>query len=184
MRQISCVLVLLALLTPKLLAGGPDVTFRSGEVFEMRLSGMPLEEAQQFAQQYTVSSEGTINVPLIGEVKALGLTTAQLERTIQNRLVSEKIFTQPTVIISMAQGTRIVSVSGGVKNPARLTWNVDLKLSTAVSECGGPSDFGDPKKIRIVRDSKVLGIFSLPEIQKDPAKDLKLLPGDQVIVKE
>jgi hypothetical protein len=73
---------------------------------------------------------------------------------------------------------------GGVKNPGRLAWNVDLKLSTAVGECGGPSEFADPKRIRIVRESKVLGVFNLYEIYKDPTKDQKLLPGDQVIVKE
>ncbi len=184
MRKISCLFLLFALLTPKLIGEAVPQPFRNGEVFEMRISGMPLEEAQQFAQQYTVGPDGTINVPLIGEIKALGLTTTQLERTLQNRFVVGKIFTQPTVIISQIQGTRMVTVIGGVKNPGRVLWNGDLTLTTAIGQCGGPGDFPDLKKVRIIRDSRIIGTFSIPQINKNPALDPTLLPGDQVVVPE
>ena len=182
MRQIACLLLVLVLLAPKIRAEG-GVVFRHGDVFEMRLSGMPMEDAQQFAQQYTVSSDGTINVPLIGEVKVIGLTAAQLERAGQNRLMTGKIFTQPTVIINPVQGTRVVTVTGDVKTPGRVLWNADLTLSTAVGQSGGTS-WGDGKKMRVIRDAKVIGIFNLKDITRDPSKDLKLLPGDQVVVPE
>jgi len=183
MRQISCLFVLFALLTPNLFGEGA-APFRKGDVFEMRVSGMPLEDAQQFAQQYTVGPDGTINVPLIGEIKALGLTTTELERTLQNRFVAGKIFTQPTVIISPIQGARMVTVIGGVRNPGRLPWNPDLTLTTAIGQSGGPGEFPDLKKVRIIRDSKIIGTFSVPQINKNPALDPKLLPGDQVVVPE
>lgn len=183
MRKISCLCVLFALLTPNLFGEGAP-PFRHGDVFEMRISGMPLEDAQQFAQQYTVGPDGTINVPLIGEIKALGLTTTQLERTLQNRFVAGKIFTQPTVIISPIQGARMVTVIGGVRNPGRLPWNGDLTLTTAIGQSGGPGDFPDLKKVRIIREGRILGTFSYKDAQKDPARDPKLLPGDQVVVPE
>lgn len=158
-------------------------TFRSGDVFEMRVSGVPLEDAQQFTQQYTVGPEGTVNVPLLGEIKAVGLTTPLLERTVQSRFIAARIFTQPTVIVSPVQGVRTVAVIGSVNNPGRVTWNVDLSLMTAIAERGGLNDFADRKGIRLVRESKVIGVFNLSEIGKDPAKDPKLLPGDQVLVR-
>jgi len=46
------------------------------------------------------------------------------------------------------------------------------------------SDFGSPKNIRIIREGKIFGVFNLTQIQKDPSKDQKLLPGDQVLVRE
>jgi polysaccharide export outer membrane protein len=153
-------------------------------MFDMRLGGMPAEYAQEFALQFTVGQDGSVNIPLIGEIKAAGLTGSQLERTIQNRLMAEKIFTRPTVIISIAQVARFVSVSGGVRAPQRLQWNPDLSLSSAIGNSGGLSDFGSPKGIRIVREGKVVGVFNLKDIQGDPAKDVKLLPGDQVLVRE
>jgi polysaccharide export outer membrane protein len=158
-------------------------TFRNGDVFEMRVSGVPLEDAQQFVQQYTVGPDGTVNVPLLGEIKAVGLSTPELERAIQSRLVNGKIFTKPTVIVSPVAGVRTVAVIGSVNNPGRVAWNVDLTLMTAIAERGGPNDFADRKSIRLVREAKVVGVFNLNEMTKDPAKDQKLLPGDQVLVR-
>src|ERR1043165_2535811 len=121
MRQLPCIFALLAFLAPRL-CGQAIATLRSGDVLEMRLSGMPQEYANEFTLQYTVGQDGTINVPLIGEVKATGRTSTQLERAVQTRLVQDKIFTQPTVIINIAPTARFVSVSGGVRAPQRLQW--------------------------------------------------------------
>ena len=118
MHRVLCFIVFLAVLAPRLYAQAV-ATLRPGDVFEMRLSGMPQEYASEFSLQYTVGQDGTINVPLIGEIKAVGLTSTQLERNIQTRLVADKIFTQPTVIIGIASVARYVSVSGGVRSPQR-----------------------------------------------------------------
>src|SRR5688572_1918456 len=112
MRRLLYLAALLAVLASHLSAQ-TVATLRSGDVFDMRLSGMPPEFAQEYALQYTVGQDGTVNVPGIGEIKAIGLTATQLERTIQNRLMAEKIFTRPTVIINIATVARYVSVSGG-----------------------------------------------------------------------
>ena len=181
MRPIHLLLVLLSLLTPHLRAA--DATLRPGDVFDMRLTGMPLEIVQDIANlQYTVGPDGIVNIPLIGKMKVSGLNSTQVEDAIQARYIADKIFTKPTVIISVAQGARWVSVSGGVRAPQRAPWTPDMTLAAAIGNCGGLSDFGSPKGIRVVREGKVLGIFSLKEIEKDPSKDVKLLPGDQVTV--
>lgn len=183
MRHLFCSFALLALLAPRL-SSQTIATLRPGDVLEMRLSGMPQEYASEFALQFTVSQDGALNVPLIGEVKALGLTSTQLERSIQARLVAEKIFTHPTVIINIAPSARFVSVSGGVRAPQRLQWSPDLTLSSAIGNCQGLNDFGSPKGIQVVRGGKIAGIYNLNDIRKDPAKDTQLLPGDQVVVRE
>jgi hypothetical protein len=88
------------------------------------------------------------------------------------------------VLVNVSQATRYVSISGGVRSPQRLSWSSDLTLSSAIGNCQGLSDFGSPKGIRIIREGKVAGTFNLKDIQKDPAVDPKLLPGDQVVVRE
>ena len=165
-------------------ANGSVALLRPGDVFEMRLSGMPAEFATDFNQQYTLGGEGTVSVPLIGEIRASGSTPSQFERAVEAKLVSEKIFTHPTVLINIAQATRYVSVSGGVRQPQRLQWSNDLTLTSAIGNCAGLSDFGSPKGIRIIRNQAVFGTFNLTLLQKDPSQDPKLLPGDQVVVRE
>jgi polysaccharide biosynthesis/export protein len=160
------------------------VTLRTGDMFDLRLGGIPQEYAAEFAFQYTIGQDGTINVPLIGEIKAVGLTPSQLERAIQAKLVTDKVFSHPAVLINVAQAARFVSISGGVLAPQRLSWSPDLTLSSGIGNCGGLGVFSNGKGIRIVRDGKVAGSYSLKELSKDPSKDPKLFPGDQVIVPE
>ena len=170
---------------PVAAAGGASATLRPGDAFDMRLTGMPADVVQDIANiQYTVGPDGTVNIPLIGKTKASGLNPTQLEDAIQARYIADKIFTRPTVIINVIQGTRYVSISGGVKQPNRLPWSSDMTLGSAIGNSGGLGDFGNPKGIRIIREGKVFGIYNYKEIQKDPAKDVKLLPGDQVTVPE
>ena len=201
MRCICFLLAWVALLTPRLFGQGV-APFRNGDVFEMRISGMPMEDAQQFAQQYTVGPDGMVNVPLIGEIKALGLTTPELERTLQKRFVAGKIFTQPTVIISLVQGVRMVTVIGGVRNPGPVAMerrsDADHRDRPMREALG---DFPDlvKKSASSVMDSKIIGTFSVRDDQEGPSAQgpeapawrpggragvisPNLLPGDQVVV--
>jgi polysaccharide export outer membrane protein len=171
----------LLILTASLVAQtGPLV--RVGDIVEMRLSGVPQELAAEYAVQYTVGPEGTVNVPLIGEMKVSGLTATQVEREVQAKLVAEKIFTHPTAIISISAASRIVSVGGGVRAPQRLQWSQDLTLQTAIESAGGPDDFSDTKRVRLIRDGRIFQKYDLRILRKDPSQDPRLLPGDQVYV--
>jgi polysaccharide export outer membrane protein len=178
----SCLIVLLVLVGSHLRAE-VAVPLRAGDVFELHLAGMPQDLAAEFAYAYTVAQDGTVNVPMIGEMKAAGLTSSQLERAIQAKFVADKVFTHPTVLISVAQAARVVYFTGGLRTPGHVTWTPDLTLSRGVGECGGVSDFSHDG-IRVIRDGKVAGTFKLKEIAKNPGLDPKLMPGDQVIVPE
>lgn len=176
-------LVVPALLAPQLLLAEAVAVLRVGDAINMRVTGVPAEFAQDFTLLYTIGQKGTVNVPLLGEVKAVGLTANQLERVLQDQLVAKKIFTQPTVIINPTPDVRTVSVNGGVRAPGPMTWSEDLTLRSAIGGRGGLSDFSDKKGIQIIREGKVAGRYNWSELEKDPAKDPKLLPGDQIWVR-
>lgn len=155
------------------------VTLRSGDIFELGLRGVPVEFANEFTVIYTVGSDGTVNIPLVGDFKAEGLTTTQLQRAIEARMMSEKIFTKPTVIISVQNAQRAVFVGGNVRSPTRVQWSNDMTLISAINSAAGPTEFaGD--KVRLVRGGRV-EVFSRKKL-RDPALDPKVLPGDQVDV--
>ncbi len=160
-----------------------QAALRPNDSFEMQLSGMPAEYAMDFRGQYTVGEDGTISVPLIGPVRAAGLTAHQLARSIEKKLIAEKIFTQPTVLLTLPLQARFVTVGGGVRMPSAVPWSADLTLSAAINRAGGFGDFGNRKKIKVIRDGKV-GIFNLQISDRDPNQNPKLLPGDEVVVPE
>jgi polysaccharide biosynthesis/export protein len=156
-------------------------TLRPGDVFEMRLGGMSAEFAQEFNTQYSVSSEGRVNIPHIGEVQAAGLSSNQLQVAIQNKLIADKIFTRPTVNINPVPTLRTVTVGGQVRAPGRQQWSDDMTLGSAISAAGGLGEWADQKRVRLIRDRKVQ-VFDLRKFAKDPNLDPKVLPGDQVEV--
>lgn len=180
MRLLVC--LLLSALSSVQLFAQAIATVRPGDTFEMRLGGVPVELAQEFnAPTYSVSQEGTVNVPLIGEMRVAGLTPTQVEKLIQSRLISEKLFTHPSVNITPAMNSRVVTIGGGVRAPQRLAWSPDLTLRSAVDLAGGYSDWGSPKGIRIIRNGQQTS-YDARKFDKDPSLDPKLLPGDQIIV--
>jgi polysaccharide export outer membrane protein len=156
-------------------------TFRPGDVFEMKLSGVPEDLGRDFQGGYTVSQDGNVNIPLIHEIRVIGLTPPQVEKLIQSKLVAEKFFTNPGVNINTSPNSRFVVIGGGVRAPQRLAWSPDLTLRSAVELAGGLTDWGSWKGIRLIRDGKPT-VYDARKFDRDPAQDPKLLPGDQVIV--
>jgi polysaccharide export outer membrane protein len=182
-NRLLALLILICLGSVPAFSQGTIVTLRPGDTFEMRLGGVPPELAVDFNITYMVSQEGFVNVPLIGKTRAGGLTPPQLETEIQTKLVADKLFTHPSVNINPAPGTRFISIGGGVRAPQRLPWTADLTLGSAIQIAGGLSDFGSPKGIRLIREGKAT-IFDLRNFDKDPSLDPRLLPGDQIIVRQ
>jgi protein involved in polysaccharide export with SLBB domain len=160
-----------------------QAVLRPGDVFEVRLSGMPAEFAQEFFLNYTVSDDGTVDIPYIGQLRAGGETVTQFSRAMERKLIDEKIFTNPTVVLSLQPSSRFITIGGGVRSPGAIPWSQDLTLSSALKRAGGTSDFGNTGKIKVTRDGKV-SVFSLKRAAKDPNQNPKLLPGDEVDVPE
>lgn len=75
-------------------------------------------------------------------------------------------------------------MAGGVRYPQRIVWQADITLSAAIRMAGGVTEFGDAKKVKLVRGNKVVGTFNMGELAKNPADDPFLLVGDHVIVPE
>lgn len=180
MRSLT-LLLLVVLGSARLGAQTALVTLRPGDTFEMRLGAVPLELAQEFNIPYNVSQEGTVNIPLIGQMHVGGLTPPQVEQAVQNKLIADKLFTHPSVNINPVANSRMVTIGGGVRQPQRLAWSADLTLMSAIQIAGGLSDWGTYKGIRLIRNGQQ-EVYDGRKFDKNPSLDPKLLPGDQIII--
>lgn len=132
---------------------------------------------QPFEQK--VKSDGTINLYLIGDVKAAGKTPKELETEIYNKYVP-KYFTRATVTIR--QTGRFFYVDGQVKMASRFPHIGEITVTGAIAAAGGFNDYANKKAVRIIRsDGKVITIDYNKAI-KDPKFDIPIYPGDRVIV--
>jgi len=136
-----------------------------------------------------VRPDGTISLPLIGDLRAAGRTTAELRAEIAQRLkayIKDEAATV-TVAVSGINSYRFV-VSGNVERPGAFTANHYVTVSEAIALTGGPNRFSSPIETVIIRgdaSGKPRRIpIDYPSILdgKHPEHDLPLLPGDLVYV--
>jgi protein involved in polysaccharide export with SLBB domain len=164
---------------PATVGESANVVLRENDLFELRMAGMPAEDAAQFSgSAYTVGSDGTVSILYVGKIRAAGRTPGELERAIEQELINKKMFQWPNATINIATSQRYVTVGGSVRVPSRMPWSADLTMLSALMAAGGASDFaGD--KVSLNRGGKVTG-YSWKKLKKNPTQDPKLLPGDQV----
>ena len=172
-RTLICLLSLLIIALPRIHA---ENLFKNGDVLEMRLSGPPEEFTREFSLVLTVD-EGSVTVPLIGRIPAVGMSATALSSTIERRLKEAKIFTIANVNINSNSGKdRIVIVGGSVRAPGKQPWIQDLTLTGAISSAGGPSEFAKDT-MKIIRGGRATS-YSRKAIKKNPSTDPKVEPGD------
>jgi protein involved in polysaccharide export with SLBB domain len=190
MKHITAFLVLILnlLLVPLSAAQGQvgETPLRSGDVVKITITGVPAGDQQSMAlQSYTVSNEGTIRLQYLeGEVKASGLTPTALARNIERVYKAAKIYTNPVLNISRsdtATTVQVVTVSGNVRQGGSAIFRPGMRIIDAIAEKGGPDDFANMKKVRLVRAQRTQEI-DLSNVSGNPERNVILQPGDLIIV--
>jgi len=91
-------------------------------------------EPELSAPQITISRDGKISVPIIGEVQAGGLTTSELEQLIGRRYREMQILREPRVSVTIFQFHRPrVSVLGFVQRPGTYEFKEGDRVLDALS---------------------------------------------------
>ena len=134
---------------------------------------------------YQVDLMGNIAMPLIGNVKAVNLTTTELQGTLEQKL-SVNYLKNPdvTVGISKSAGSNI-TVDGSVNNPGVFPVMGKLTLVQAIAMARGPDDTANEKRIAVFRTidgQRMAAAFDLDAIRKGKEKDPTIYRGDIIIV--
>lgn len=91
---------------------------------------------QQLTGEFRVSDSGNIAVPLLGNVKAAGLSTTRLEETISRLLREKNLFRNPSVAVEVLT-YRPIFVLGEVAKPGQYPYQPGMTVLTAVAVAGG-----------------------------------------------
>lgn len=171
--------VILSAPAPSALA---DAIMRSGDAFELRIGGVPPSEGSAFNNTYTIDSDGNLNLPLLGKLNVSGMTPAQIQSTIERAYKTRDIYTHPTITLVSSQA-RFISVGGSVRSPQRVAYTPDMTVLSAINAAGDFSEFANRKSVVILRGGERI-VVNCKEIARNPSKDVKVLPGDQIQVPE
>jgi len=134
-----------------------------------------------------VLPDGSITFPLAGRIEVLGLSTADAELRIAEKLKKYIPEAVVTVAITAAEGNRVF-VIGKVVNPgAVVITSPETTVMQMLSQVGGLDRFADGNAIRVLRNT-AQGPQILPVRYNDLVKgsqlesNVILMPGDTILV--
>ena len=90
----------------------------------------------QLTGDFVVNDGGNIEVPLLGAVRAAGLTVSQLQVAMADELKSRQLIKTPSVAVEVSQ-YRPIFVLGEVSRPGSYPYQPDMTVLTAVALAGG-----------------------------------------------
>lgn len=133
-----------------------------------------------------VRPDGTLTIPLVGELRAAGRTAAQLQQDASQRLATLVKDAAVTVSITEVNSYRF-TVAGNVEHPGLFTARYYLTVSEALALAGGPNRYADTDEVVVVRtvNGTTLRIpINYDDILsgKSPEQDIVILAGDSVRV--
>ena len=86
--------------------------------------------------QFRVDADGTIAIPMLGQIQASGRTAAELSGVIAAALHAKRKLREPSVSVEVAS-YRGLSVIGEVNRPGQYPYQPDMTVLVAVADAGG-----------------------------------------------
>ena len=146
----------------------PEAIITNGDILDINISSLNRESTIIFSQNssgtkwgngnletrkidgYLVDSSGNIEMPIVGSIKASGLTCFEFSELLKISL--QEYVLNPTVRTKILNFR--VSILGEVNNPGTFSViNQNISLIELISTAGGFTNKANPSKILIIRDA-------------------------------
>ncbi|WP_373049155.1 polysaccharide biosynthesis/export family protein [Vulgatibacter sp.] len=161
----------------------PETEYRLGseDVVEVMVF-----QSEDLSRTVPVRPDGKISLPLLGDVEARGLTTAELARKIEGSYAEYVQAPRVTVIVREVNAPRVY-VIGEVARPGAYPIRGDLDVVQALALAGGLGDFASRGSIVLIRrgaEGDVRTTLDYDELIEDDEQGHmpRLLPGDTLYV--
>ena len=167
--------------TPHPLGSPMALPIGSGDFLEISEFHLP-----EFRSQVRVAADGTVELPLIGRVKVLGLLEPQAAQAVEKALLDSGMLLHPqvSVLVTLAAG-QDVSVMGEVARPGVYPYSAHHRLLDLIAAASGLSaNAGRLVSVFHREDAQTGHPFVLDPTGTDKKADHnpELAPGDTVLV--
>ena len=165
----------------QLTAGAPvdSANYKVGpsDVLDVRVWREP-----EFSGAVTVHEDGQITLPLVGDLKAGGMTPIQIQKEVTEALA--KYVVKPLVTVTVQQVlSKRYYMDGEVARRGEYPLVTPTTVFEAISRAGGLAEFANSKKIYILRGEKKIP-FNYKDVShgKHMEENVLLEPGDHIVV--
>lgn len=173
----------------KVLAAPDEVRFQTLEsnyrIAPMDKLAVKVFKMDDLSGDYDVDLAGNISLPLIGQVQAANLTTAQLDEQLTQKL-SAKYLEHPDVSVAIkASSAHVVTIDGAVKEGGSFNVGGPISLIQAVAMAKGTTEDANARRVAVFRTiggQRQAAAFDLTAIRRGQSPDPQIYPGDIVVV--
>jgi polysaccharide export outer membrane protein len=149
---------------------GGDYRLGRGDKVRVRVFG-----TDQMGGEFQIDLTGSIDPPLVGVVRAEGLTPAELKAKLVERLRSGRIIDDPQVSVDLVAASPFY-VLGEVEKSGEYPYQPGLNVVSAIATAGGFRYRADQHKVMVRRRGQTAEV-ALPTFSAAP-----VYPGDIVRV--
>ncbi len=161
-----------------------EADYRIGhqDLMDVMVYGQP-----DLARTVRVNTQGSITLPLVGQISAVGLTAQQLEQRIAERL-GEKFLQDPQVTVFIKEFTTLrFTVEGAVNRPGVYPLAGQMTLLRALAVAGGQGALSDLSEVMLFRVAQAgqreTLVFDVDKIRNGEIVDPSIQNDDLVVVK-
>ena len=133
--------------------------------------------------KFTVETDGSFTYPLIGRVRAGGLTLRAVEKLIQQDLVAGGFFKAPQITVSIEQyRSQKIHIVGEVRAPGTYPISGDMRLVEVLALAGSTTPMASGEVV-IVHESNTSDRVDLRELENgDLTQNVPLMNGDTLFI--
>lgn len=144
------------------------------------------KEPEASVPSVTVRPDGTISLPMLGELRAAGLMTIDLQKLLCDRYGEVIRGARVTVMVREINSQKVYLI-GEVRREGPIRMVAPLTVLQALAEAGGLTDYARRKKIyilRVVGEHRAILPFDYEAVVRGEKveQNIFLHPGDTVVV--
>ena len=160
----------------------PDLSYLLGSEDQIRIS---VWDNKELTLDLVVRPDGKISMPLLQDVRAEGLTAAELAANIQEKLSAFIVNPEVSVIVLQVNAPKYYII-GSVTRPGTYPLRSNTSVLQALALAGGFTPFASPRSIKLIRSTRgkqeVRNINYYNFIEEGGEGNYLLKSGDTIVV--
>lgn len=149
-----------------------------GDILKVQVIGQ-----DNYTNNFSVNSNGTINLPDIGEISIVGLSLGDAIKLIESKIKQTYIGAEAFINLSKLRDVNIL-ITGNAKNPGIYTLSGNSNILHAISIAGGINKYGSYRAINLLRNNEIIETLDIYDLLVDGNYNIKkrLRSGDVIFV--
>ena len=178
-----------AVTQPRADLGQAGYTFQRSTTYLLRssdrISVNVFREPDFSVETVQVGVEGNVSLPMLGSIRAAGMTALQFEQDVTRRLSAAGLKT-PMVSVNITEyASHRVTVEGAVEAPGVFAFQPGERLSAAIAMARGPARTAKTEQVAVYREGPAgitVAKFDYGQVRQGTMLDPILEPGDRVVM--